>query len=110
MSSKKNEISAEFPFSSRYVEILGSKLHYIDEGRGDPILFLHGFPASSYVWRNIIPGLTDKARCIALDMIGFGKSDKPNIGYRVFDHIQYVEAFIDALKLKNITIVMHAWG
>lgn len=72
-------ISADFPFESRYVNVLGSKIHFIDEGEGDPILFLHGQPTSSYLWRNIIPHLTDVGRCIALDLIGFGKSDKPDI-------------------------------
>ena len=62
-------------------EILGKSMSYVDEGRGDPIVFLHGNPTSSYLWRNIIPYLTDKARCIAPDLIGMGKSDKPDIAY-----------------------------
>ena len=75
-------ISAAFPFESKYIDINGSKMHYIDEGAGDPILFLHGNPTSSYLWRNIIPYLTPHARCIAPDLIGMGKSEKPNIKYR----------------------------
>ena len=103
-------ISADFPFESKYVEIHGSKMHYIDEGKGDPILFLHGNPTSSYLWRNIIPYLIPNGRCIALDLIGMGKSDKPDINYRFFDHVKYVEAFIEKLKLSNLTLVMHDWG
>ena len=82
-------------------------MHYIDEGAGDPILFLHGNPTSSYLWRNIIPYLTPHARCIAPDLIGMGKSDKPNIKYRFFDHAKYVEAFIEKLGITNITLVVH---
>lgn len=75
------EISSDFPFESKYLDIKGSKMHYIDVGQGDPILFLHGNPTSSYLWRNIIPYLQPKARCIAPDLIGMGKSDKPDIAY-----------------------------
>jgi len=103
-------ISADFPFESKYVEIHGSKIHYIDEGSGDPILFLHGNPTSSYLWRNIIPYLVPHGRCIAPDLIGMGKSDKPDLGYRFFDHSEYVEGFIDKLDLSNITLVIHDWG
>ena len=103
-------ISADFPFESKYIEIHGSKIHYIDEGSGDPILFLHGNPTSSYLWRNIIPYLIPYGRCIAPDLIGMGKSDKPNIDYRFFDHSKYVEGFIRKLDLSSITLVIHDWG
>ena len=77
-------ISAEFPFQSHYQEVLASKIHYVDEG--DPtskhtFLLLHGNPTSSYIWRNIIPHLSPYGRVIAPDLIGMGKSDKPNIDY-----------------------------
>lgn len=107
---EESSISAEFPFESHYATVLGSKIHYIEQGNGDPIVFLHGIPTSSYLWRNIIPVLSPMARCIAPDLIGMGKSDLPNIPYRIFDHIHYIEAFIDALDLKNITLVLHGWG
>ena len=83
---------------------LSTKAWDIDEGEGDPILFIHGIPTSNYLWRNIIPSLTPHARCIAPDLIGMGKSDKPDIEYRLFDHIRDIEAFIQALDLKNITL------
>lgn len=105
-----DKISSEFNFKSNYIQVLGSRMHYIDEGEGDPIVFLHGNPTSSYLWRNIIPHLTPHARCIAPDLIGMGRSDKPDIGYRIADHIRYMDAFIDALGLKNITFVLHDWG
>ncbi|OGT43695.1 MAG: haloalkane dehalogenase [Gammaproteobacteria bacterium RIFCSPHIGHO2_12_FULL_40_19] len=96
--------------SSHVVSIKGSNMHYYDSGSGDPILFLHGIPTSGYLWRHIIPAISPYARCIAPDFIGMGKSDKPDIAYRVFDHIDYIEAFINALELKNITLVLHGWG
>ena len=103
-------ISADFPFEAHYVSANGSKMHYVDEGDGDPILFLHGNPTSSYLWRNIIPYATPHGRVIAVDLIGMGKSDKPDIDYRFTTHAEYLEAFIDALELTNITLVIHDWG
>jgi len=103
-------ISTKFPFASKYLEVHGSNMHYVEEGSGDPILFLHGNPTSSYLWRNIIPHMSPHGRCIALDLIGMGKSDKPNIEYRFTDHVKYVEGFIDRMGLSNITLVIHDWG
>ncbi len=110
METIKKEISAEFPFESKYLDIKGSKIHYIDEGEGDPILFLHGNPTSNYLWRNIIPYVQAAGRCIAPDLIGMGKSDKPDIAYGFKDTYEYLEEFIEALDLKNITLVIHDWG
>lgn len=106
----KKEIASEFPFQSKYITVKGSKMHYVDEGKGDPILFIHGNPASSYIWRNIIPYVTSNARAIAVDLIGFGKSDKPDIDYGFKDVYTYLEGFIEVLNLKNITIVVQDWG
>ena len=106
-----DEIPSAFPFESNFVEVHGSRMHYVDVGEGDPILFLHGNPTSSYLWRNIIPHLTSQARCIAPDLIGMGKSDRPDIPYRFDDHYRYLSGFIDALDLgSNITLVIHDWG
>lgn len=106
----KQNISSDFPYESKYIDVHGSKMHYIDEGSGDPILFLHGNPTSSYLWRNIIPHLMSMGRCIALDLIGMGKSEKPDIEYGFFDHVKYVEGFIEKMGLTNLTLVLHDWG
>lgn len=98
------------PVSSHYVDVYGSKIHYLEQGQGDPILFLHGMPTSSYLWRNIIPHLAPLGRCIAPDLIGMGKSDKPDIEYTFQDHISHIEKFIETMKLKRVTLVMHGWG
>lgn len=103
-------ISTKNPFPSKFIEVNGSKIHYLEAGHGKPILFLHGVPLSSYSWRNIIPYLSSLGHCIAPDLIGMGQSDRPNIKYTIEEHIHFIESFIDALKLKNLTIVMHGWG
>jgi haloalkane dehalogenase len=79
-------ISADFPYESHYVEVLGSCMHYIDEGEGKPVLFIHGNPTSSYLWRNVIPHVSGNYRAIAIDLVGMGKSDKPDIAYTYLDH------------------------
>nr|6Y9G_A Chain A, Ancestral haloalkane dehalogenase AncHLD5 [synthetic construct]6Y9G_B Chain B, Ancestral haloalkane dehalogenase AncHLD5 [synthetic construct] len=104
------QISAEFPFERRHVEVLGSTMHYVETGEGPPVLFLHGNPTSSYLWRNIIPHVADHGRCIAPDLIGMGQSGKPDIDYRFADHVRYLDAFIDALGLDDVTLVVHDWG
>jgi haloalkane dehalogenase len=103
-------ISNKVNLPSRFVDVNGSKMHYIESGEGNPILFLHGIPTSSYLWRNVIPRLSSLGRCIAPDLIGFGQSERPDIEYTVLDHINYIEGFINALNLKNITLIMHGWG
>jgi haloalkane dehalogenase len=106
----KKSISAAFPFESKFLTVNGSQMHYIEEGDGDPILFLHGNPTSNYLWRNIIPYLSKQGRCIAPDLIGMGKSDKPDLDYGFHDTYRYLEAFIGKMVLKNITLVLHDWG
>ncbi len=106
----EQEISALFPYESKFAKVLGAKMHYVEEGNGDPILLLHGNPTSSYLWRNIIPYLKSRGRVIAVDLIGMGKSDKPDIDYYFTDHTDYLEAFIEELGLKNVTLVIHDWG
>ena len=108
--SDPNPISPAFPFESRYADVLGEKMHYIEEGMGPTVLFIHGNPTSNYLWRNVIPHVSPHARCIAPDLIGMGKSAKPDIDYRFEDHARYLEAFIDALDLQDITLVLHDWG
>jgi haloalkane dehalogenase len=106
----KEILSDKLAYPSKFVEVCGSKMHFVEAGQGDPILLLHGVPTSCYLWRNIIPQLAPLGRCIAPDLIGFGKSEKPDIAYTIFDHIKYIEEFIKVLNLKHITIVMHGWG
>ena len=84
-------------------------LHHRESGTGPPVVFLHGNPTSSYLWRDIRPVLTGH-RSIAVDLIGMGDSAKPDIAYRLTDHIAYVEAFLDELGLRNVTVVAHDWG
>lgn len=104
-------VSAAFAYPAHFASVKSAKMHYIEAGKPNGvILFVHGMPTSNYLWRNIIPALEDVAHCIAPDLIGMGKSDKPDIAYTVFDHIQYLEAFIEALNLKDITLVLHGWG
>jgi haloalkane dehalogenase len=95
---------------SNTIEIDGSTIHYVESGTGNPIVFLHGIPTSSYLWRNIIPHLAPLGRCIAPDLLGLGKSDKPDIDYTIDDHIYYMDQFIQKLGLTNITFVVHDWG
>ena len=105
--------SAEFPFESRFVTIDGHKIHYVEEGQGDPILFIHGNPTSSYLWRNILPKVARETgrRGIALDLLGFGKSDKPaDVDYNVRLHYKILEGFVEKLGLKNLVLVVHDWG
>ncbi len=103
-------ISAACPFESNYADILGDAMHYYDEGHGDPVLFLHGNPTSAYLWRNVIPHVAPWARCIAVDLIGMGRSGKPDIDYRFVDHARYLQGFIETLGLENITLCVHDWG
>ena len=114
--ANSQQISAEFPFQPRYLDVFDSKMHYIDE-YGDPsnsdeltFLFLHGNPTSNYLWRNIIPYVKGLGRAVAPDLIGMGKSGKPNIDYTFQDHSRYLEDFIQQLGLKNVVLVIHDWG
>ncbi len=90
--------------------INGSRMHYVEEGEGDPILFIHGNPTSSYIWRNILGYVSPFGRAIAVDLIGMGKSDKPDIDYGFDDSYRYLKAFIAKLDLRNITLVVQDWG
>lgn len=92
------------------IEVLDSVIHYEEAGEGDPIVLLHGNPTSSYLWRNVIPGLQGEGRCLAPDLIGFGRSGKPKIDYRFVDHARYLDAWFDALGLDRVTIIGHDWG
>ncbi len=104
------EVPSTTRYEPKYIEVLGSKMAYVEAGQGDPILFLHGQPTSSYLWRNIMPHLEKQGRVIAPDNVGFGRSDQPDLKYTFGDHYKYIDAFIKAKGLKNITLVVHDWG
>ena len=94
------------------IDVLGSKMAYADVGEGNPIVFLHGNPTSSYLWRNVIPHVAGLGRCIAPDLIGMGDSDKvPGLEYRFVDHRRYLDAFLEAVGVeRSVTLVVHDWG
>jgi haloalkane dehalogenase len=95
----------------RDLALLNSSMSYIEAGsQGPVVLFLHGNPTSSYIWRHIIPIVGTVARCIAPDLIGYGQSGKPDIEYRFVDHVRYLDAFLDALQLDDFFIVAQDWG
>ena len=106
------QISTEEISYRKYLSVLGTTMAYVDVGTGDPIVFLHGNPTPSYLWRNIIPHLLPFGRCLAPDFVGMGNSGAaPDGRYRFFDHQRYLDAWCDALGLdRNIILVVHDWG
>jgi haloalkane dehalogenase len=97
--------------ASRFVDVLGSRMHVLDSGGGGtPVLFLHGNPTSSHLWRHVISRREGDRRCIAADLIGMGRSGKPAIGYHLADHIRFVDALVEALGLSELVLVGHDWG
>jgi haloalkane dehalogenase len=105
-------INAADPHPRRGVRVLDTELACVDTGAGDPVVFLHGNPTSSYLWRNVIPHVVPVARCLAPDLVGMGESGKaPGGAYRFADHARYLDAWFDALGLdRNVTLVVHDWG
>ncbi len=102
---------SEYPFSSNYADINGQKMHYIDEGKGETILFVHGTPSWSFDYRNVIKKLKENHRCIAVDHIGFGLSDKPEYyDYSTQNHSKTLEKFVFKKQLEDITLVVHDFG
>jgi haloalkane dehalogenase len=96
----------------RRVAVLDSEMAYVDTGRGRPVVFLHGNPTSSFLWRRIIPEVAGVARCLAPDLIGMGQSGTAPAGaYRFVDHARYLDAWFDAMALtSDVTLVVHDWG
>ncbi len=105
-------ISAAEPHPRKRVPLLGTEISYVEVGAGDPIVFLHGNPTSSYLWRNIIPYAAGLGRCLAPDLAGMGASGAaPGGAYRFTDHARYLDAWFDAAGLhENVILVLHDWG
>jgi haloalkane dehalogenase len=103
----------DFPFQSHMREVQGLRLAHLDEGAGKPVLFLHGEPTWSFLWRKVIPPVRDAGfRCVAPDLAGFGRSDKPtDIGWYTYDrHVELMATLLEDLDLRQATVVVHDWG
>ena len=105
-------ISAADPHPRRRARVLDTEMSYVDTGEGRPVVFLHGNPTSSYLWRNVMPHVAGTHRCLAPDLVGMGQSGKAPAGsYRFVDHARYLDAWFDALDLTaGVTLVVHDWG
>lgn len=102
---------AAYPFAEHYLDVDGGRMHYVDEGEGEPILFVHGTPVWSFVYRHLIAALSREHRCIAPDHIGFGLSEKPaGWAYSVEAHARNLAALVERLGLRDITLVVHDLG
>ncbi len=100
-----------YPFEQRYLEAGGARLHYVDEGRGPVLLLLHGNPTWSFLYRDIIKGLRDSFRCVAVDYPGFGLSRPgPGYGFTAAEHARVVEQFVLELDLRDVTMMVQDWG
>jgi len=103
----------DFPFESSYREIGGLRLAHLDEGEGPPVVFFHGAPTWSFLWRKVIPPVRDAGyRCIAPDFAGFGRSDKPaEVGWYTYDrHVELMARLLEELDVRDATAVVHDWG
>src|SRR5215475_736211 len=114
-AAEANLISPAFPYQKKRQRVLGTEMAYVEVGKGDPIVLLHGNPTSSYLWRNVLPHLQRLGRCIAPDLMGMGDSDKlPESGpgsYRFVDQRRYLDALLEALDVRErVTLVVHDWG
>ena len=108
----QESISAQDSHPRRRIAAGGTEISYVDTGDGDPIVFLHGNPTSSYLWRNVIPHLSPVGRCLAPDLMGMGESgSSPNGSYRFTDHSAVLDGWFDAMGLTSgVTLVVHDWG
>lgn len=108
-------MSANSEQTKKSVEVLGKRMAYVEMGEGDPIVFQHGNPTSSYLWRNVMPHVREQGRCIALDLIGMGDSEKLDDSgpdrYTFVEHRRYFDAALEALGITaDVTLVLHDWG
>ncbi|MCG8612301.1 MAG: alpha/beta fold hydrolase [Pseudomonadales bacterium] len=115
--SNSNDISPEsdlayegYNYRSHFIDVSDDvRVHYLDEGEGDPILLIHGVPTSAYLWRDVIPHLLDNGRVIAVDLVNFGKSSKVQ-RYELSDQVAFLTSFVDQLELNNVKLVLHDYG
>ena len=111
MSALSDSLKALYPFKSHFLDLGGIRYHYLDEGRGEPIVMLHGNPTWSFYYRHLIMDLRSRYRVVAPDHVGCGLSDKPQrYDYTLERHIANLEALMEHLALKKITLVLHDWG
>jgi haloalkane dehalogenase len=108
-------MSTDWQQSKRYIEVLGHRMAYVEDGEGAPIVLLHGNPTSSYLWRSVIPELAGSGRCIAPDLIGMGDSDKLSAQdsgrYTFIRHRDFLDAFLEALGVvDDLVLIVHDWG
>lgn len=102
---------AEYPFASRWIEIEGARMHYVDEGHGPTVLMVHGTPTWSFLYRHLVKGLRERFRCVAPDHLGFGLSDKPaGDAYRPQDQARRLAVFVEALGLEDVSLIVHDFG
>jgi haloalkane dehalogenase len=100
-----------YPFEDRYAAVAGARVHYVDEGTGPPLLLLHGNPTWSFLWRDVIKGLSDRYRCIAPDYPGFGLSQAPaGYGFTPVEHAHVIEQLLVELDLRDTTLMVQDWG
>lgn len=111
MDIRTETFGGAFPWTSKYVDVGGQKIAYVDEGDGEPIVMLHGNPTWGFLYRKFIGSLSRTHRAIAIDHLGFGRSDKPLDGdYTLAGHIGRLTRVMDALELRDVTLVMQDWG
>jgi haloalkane dehalogenase len=112
IAASHSAISAVDALPRQRIRVDDSEMSYVDVGQGDPIVFLHGNPTWSYLWRNIIPPLSQLGRCLAPDLVGMGQSAlSPRQAYRFVDHARYLDHWFDALELtREVALVLHDWG
>jgi len=105
-------IPAADPHPRKRARVLDTEMAYVDTGTGKPVVFLHGNPTSSYLWRNVLPHVASTHRCLAPDLVGMGDSGKAPAGsYRFADHARYLDGWLDAMGLaRDVTLVLHDWG
>src|SRR5262249_43840567 len=110
VACSKRPPSRSTSMTTRTLEVLDTFIAYRDAGSGPPIVFLHGNPTSSFVWRNVIPHFASTARCLAPDLVGMGRSGKPDSAYRFVDHARYLDAWFAKLDLRDVVLVGYDWG